>query len=127
MTGQRPLSAADQAIDHQLSDLGTSIRFILDVTPIDTEEVRRSFLGDPVEPSFTYRELVTDPEVLQTMLVGTKVPEVTDPTLGALLRTKHRELECSLSWLGSCAQLYGENFSVAIIEDLERKVSISAH
>ena len=29
--------------------------------------------------------------------------------------------------LGSCAELYGENFSVAIIEDLERKMGIGAH
>ncbi|RMB61430.1 flavohemoglobin expression-modulating QEGLA motif protein [Tessaracoccus antarcticus] len=94
-----PLSAADQAIDHQLSDLGGSIRFILDVTPIDADDVRESFLEHPHEPTFTYRELVTDPEVLQTMLAGTKVSDVADTTLGALLRNKHRELELQLSML----------------------------
>ncbi len=29
--------------------------------------------------------------------------------------------------LGTCAALYDENFSVAIVKDLERKLSISAH
>ncbi|MGV8846814.1 flavohemoglobin expression-modulating QEGLA motif protein [Tessaracoccus sp.] len=96
---ENPLSAADQAIDHQLSDLGSSVRFILDVTPVDADDVRESFLEEPTEPSFTYRELTTDPEVLQTMLAGTKVSEVDDTTLGALLRNKHRELELQLSML----------------------------
>ncbi len=46
-----PLSAADQAIDHQLSDLGSSVRFILDVTPVDTDDVRETFLDHPSEPT----------------------------------------------------------------------------
>ena len=33
MNYDNPLAITDQAIDHQLSQLGTSIRFILDVTP----------------------------------------------------------------------------------------------
>ena len=93
------LWAADQAIDHQLSDLGSSVRFILDVTPVDADEVRESFLKQPFEPTFTYRDLVTEPEVLQAMLAGTRVSEVADTTLGALLRNKHRELELQLSML----------------------------
>lgn len=99
MNDDNPLSAADQAIDHQLSDLGSSVRFVLDVTPVDAEEVREAFLERPAEPTFTYRDLVTDPEVLQTMLASTRVADVTDTTLGALLRNKHRELELQLSML----------------------------
>ena len=53
MNGENPLSAVDQAIDHQLSDLGSRVRFILDVTPVDADEVRESFLEHPAEPTFT--------------------------------------------------------------------------
>ena len=99
MIDPNPLSAADQAIDHQLSDLGTSVRFVLDVTPVDAHEVMQDFLESPAEPAFSYRDLVTDPEVLQTMLSTTKVSDVSDTTLGALLRNKHRELELQLAML----------------------------
>ncbi len=99
MRSESPLSAHDQAIDHQLSDLGAGVRFILDITPIDADEVMREFLDQPFEPTFAYRDLVTDPEVVQTMLAATKVSEVADTTLAALLRNKHRELELQLAML----------------------------
>ena len=54
-----PLAMVDQAIDLQLSQLSTSFRFILDVTPTDADDVKDSFLaGDIAEPEFTYRDYI---------------------------------------------------------------------
>ncbi|GAB3811328.1 hypothetical protein GCM10028820_02370 [Tessaracoccus terricola] len=96
-----PLSTNDQAVDHQLSQLGTSFRFILDVTPVDADDVSVAFLERPHEPEFTYREVGVDPEVAAKMLADVDVASVEDNTVGALLRGKHRELELQLAMLRS--------------------------
>ncbi|MDO5676237.1 MAG: DUF1704 domain-containing protein [Propionibacteriaceae bacterium] len=95
-----PLAMVDQAIDLQLSQLSTSFRFILDITPIDAEDVKDAFLaGDVDDPEFTYRDYVIEPEVLQTVLHSIDVSRVQDATVGALLRNKHRELDLQLQML----------------------------
>lgn len=95
-----PLAMVDQAVDLQLSQLSTSFRFILDITPIDAEDVKDAFLaGDVDEPKFTYRDYIIEPEVLQTVLHSIDVTRVQDSTVAALLRNKHRELDLQLSML----------------------------
>lgn len=95
-----PLAVIDRAVDHQLYQLGTSYRFILDVTPVDADDVKDAFLaGDVDEPEFTYRELTEDPEVLQCILEGIDVTRVQDGSVGALLRNKKRELGLQLAML----------------------------
>lgn len=92
--------ASDQAIDHSLAQVAQSFRFLLDITPVDADDVKGAFLeGDLSEPQFTYRELESDPEVLRTMLDDVDVTVVEDPTLGHLLRAKHREMELQLDML----------------------------
>ena len=104
MTYNNPLAIADQAIDHQLSQLGTSIRFILDVTPMNALDVREDFLaGRITEPEFVYRELSSEPEVLEEMLAGVDLMGVCDPSVAALLRGKHRELSLQLEMLKAAA------------------------
>ena len=113
-----PLSAQDQAIDHQLAQLAMSYRFILDLTPVDANEARKDFLdGDSKEPEFTYRELESDPEVLRAQLDAIDVDGVEDDTVRSLLRNKRREMElqldmlcarCSDDFLELSKQLYGE-------------------
>ena len=95
-----PLAMVDQAIDLQLSQLSTSFRFILDVTPTDADDVKDSFLaGDIAEPEYTYRDYIIEPEVLHTVLHSIDVSRVQDTTVAALLRNKHRELDLQLSML----------------------------
>lgn len=95
-----PLAVTDQAVDLQLSQLSTSFRFILDLTPVDANEVKEEFLsGDLNEPEFTYREFAIEPEVLQTVLAAIDCSRVQDATVQALLRNKHRELELQLDML----------------------------
>ncbi|MHA6523870.1 flavohemoglobin expression-modulating QEGLA motif protein [Tessaracoccus sp. G1721] len=100
MPEPNPLAVIDRAIDHQLSQLGQSFRFVLDVTPVDADDVKAAFLaGDLDEPSFTYRDLETDPEVLQTVLERIDVGAVQDGSVAALLGGKKRELGLQLAML----------------------------
>ena len=94
------LAAPDLAVDHALAQLSETFRFLLDVTPVDAEDVKKRFLDGAVpDPVFTYRELETDPAVVRRMLDEVAVTSVEDPTLGQLLRAKHREMEIQLDML----------------------------
>jgi uncharacterized protein (TIGR02421 family) len=102
MTTSTMLSDADLAIDRELARVSDSFRFLLDVTPVDMEEQRRAYLhGTATEPSFTYRPLEDDPEVTRAVLDAVPVADVEDPTLGHLLRAKHRELDRKLDMLAA--------------------------
>lgn len=96
-------SAGDLAIDHALARLSGGVRFLLDITPVDADEVREAYLsGEVTEPEFTYRDLETDPEVFEEELCSIDPAKVENTTLGALLRAKHREMELQLQML--CAR-----------------------
>lgn len=98
--GDSELSAADLAVDHRLALLSQSFRFLLEVTPVDADDLRDDFLeGREPDPGFTYRELDTDPDVVRAELDAIDVGEVEDPVLGQLLRAKHREMELQLDML----------------------------
>jgi uncharacterized protein (TIGR02421 family) len=102
MTPSTTLSDADLAIDRALARVSDSFRFLLDVTPVDVEEQRRAYLrGTVSEPSFTYRPLEDEPDVTRAVLDAVPVADVEDPTLGHLLRAKHRELGCQLDMLAA--------------------------
>lgn len=94
------LPPGDLAVDHTIAMLASSVRFLLDVTPVDADEHRTDFLASTIEePSFTYRELETDPDVLDAQLDQVALAEVSDATLGDLLRGKHRELKLQVEML----------------------------
>ncbi len=94
------LAPGDLAIDHELAQLSQSFRFLLDITPVDADDVKSHFLdGEDPEPDFTYRELEADPTVVRAMLDDIDVSAVEDATLAHLLRSKHREMELQLDML----------------------------
>ncbi|MBC2932303.1 flavohemoglobin expression-modulating QEGLA motif protein [Nocardioides sp. zg-1228] len=96
------LSAADLAVDHRLSLLAQSFRFLLDVTPVDADDLREDFLaGRQPDPPFTYRELETDPAVVRAELDDIDPGAVDDAVLGQLLRAKQREMELQLDMLAA--------------------------
>ena len=96
----RELSADDLALDHRLALLSGSFRFLLDITPVDADDLRDGFLeGRDPAPDFTYRELETDPEVVRAELDSIELGAIEDPVLGQLLRAKHREMELQLDML----------------------------
>lgn len=94
------LSTDDLAIDQQLARLSEGVRFLLEITPIDADQVRERFLaGEEPEPVFTYRELDVDPDVEEAALDKVDVGAVEDATLGHLLRAKHREMKLQVDML----------------------------
>ena len=96
----RGVSPADLAVDHQLALLSQSFRFLLDITPVDADDLRDGFLdGRDPEPDFTYRDLEVDPEVVRRELASVELADVEDPVLGQLLRAKHREMGLQLDML----------------------------
>ena len=100
--GAEGLSAGDLALDHRLALLSESYRFLLDITPVDADDLRDDFLaGRLPDPGFTYRELETDPEVVRAELDSIDLGEVDDPVLAQLLRAKHREMGIQLDMLGA--------------------------
>lgn len=111
------LSKADLAIDHQLAEIALSFRFLLDLTPVDTDQHRAAYAaGTTTDPDFTYRELEDDPALIAERLAATDLGNVQDPILATLLRDKHRELElqvqmlrarCTDDFLQLSVELYG--------------------
>ena len=96
----RPFSVADLAIDHTLAQTAGGMQFLLDVTPVNADDVRREFVdGHVSEPEFTYRPLEVSPDILAKALENIDVADVEDATLGHLLRAKHRELGLQIQML----------------------------
>lgn len=133
---QPSLSPGDVAVDHALAQLTTSFRFILAVTPVNAADECDAFVaGDRREPAFAYRDLEVDPEVVLAELDRIGVDDVDDPTLGHLVRDKHRELTLQAHMLGSrdstdfrdlSVELFGTAPPdlVAVAESLLREVPV---
>ena len=128
-------SPNDLAIEHQLAWLSETIRFLLEVTPLDADEAREAFfVGDVDEPVFTYRELSIDLDIAEAALANVNLPAIEDNTLRTLLEHKRDELGLQLQMLRArdtedflelSAQLFGrvdpELLSTArhILDDIE--------
>lgn len=95
------LSVESLGVDYALAQLAGSLRFLLDITPLNAEECRERFLADGAEPAFVYRELETDPAVLTAVLDDIDLTRVDDPLLAQLLRRKHRELKLQFQLLAA--------------------------
>jgi uncharacterized protein (TIGR02421 family) len=95
----RVLRPSDLAIDHELADTASSIRFLLDVTPVNLIEARRRFLSDGAAPEFVYGPLADDPVVIETRLEAIAIDSVEDAALARILTSKRREVELQLQML----------------------------
>jgi uncharacterized protein (TIGR02421 family) len=87
------------AIDGELAEVARSIRFLLDVTPVNLIEARRKFFCDAATPEFVYGPLVDDPSVTATRLGAIDTDAVEDAALATILTSKRRELELQLHML----------------------------
>lgn len=95
------LSVGSLGVDYALAQLALSLRFLLDVTPLNAEECRPRFLAEGIEPEFVYRDLETDPAVLLAVLDDIDLTRVDDPLLAQLLRRKQRELNLQFQLLAA--------------------------
>ncbi len=93
-------SPADLAADHAMAALAGSVRFLLEMTPVNADEVRAGFLARPeTDPVFEYRPLDVDPDVLDAQVDALPLDAVTDATLAALLRSRQREMTLRVEML----------------------------
>lgn len=94
------LTAADLAADHLMASLAAQVRFLLEVTPVNADDVCETFLADPEhEPRFAYRPYEVHPDILDAQLAAMPLEGVEDPTVGALLRARHREMQVRVEML----------------------------
>jgi len=101
VTTTNPFSAGDLAVDRELADLASGFRFLLDLTPVDLAEARRTFDADGRPPPFGYRPLEDDPALTVKRLADVPTDSVEDPILASLLLAKQRELQLQLEMLSS--------------------------
>lgn len=111
------LSPTDLAVDHTLAMLSDSMRFLLDITPVNSDGEKQRFIeGTHEEPTFIYRDLETDPAIQAAQIAQVALGEVEDSTVGKLLQSKRRELSLQIDMLRArgtddfrqlSAELYG--------------------
>lgn len=93
-------SPADLAADHAMASLAGTVRFLLEMTPVNADEVRADFLAHPEsDPAFEYRPLDVDPDVLDAQVAALPLDTITDTTLAALLRNRQREMTLRVEML----------------------------
>jgi uncharacterized protein (TIGR02421 family) len=133
--GRRTLEEATVAVDHALAEIGTSFRFLLQVSPVNAQEERERLEanGYSEEPVFRYRPLTVDPELLKRRLFRLPIERVEDPALAWLFRESQEELDRKITMLrdrgtrqfffGSL-QLFGEvePHLLALAEEILRRV-----
>jgi uncharacterized protein (TIGR02421 family) len=122
------IPAHDLAVDHELADIASSIRFLLDVTPVNLLDARRAFFADrTTTPRFAYRPLEDDPDVTDSRIASVDIDAVEDADLRYLLTAKRRELDLQLEMLRNrgtarflelSVQLYG-TVGPALLGDAE--------
>ena len=83
-----------------MASLAGSVRFLLEMTPVNADDVRAAFLARPEsDPVFEYRELDVDPDVLDAQVAALPLDDVADTTLAALLRNRQREMTLRVEML----------------------------
>lgn len=93
-------SPLDLDIDRQLSELASSLPFLLLITPTNASECKSRFLADGQEPDFTYRRL-PDLNRYETALGSIGVSAADEPVLRNLFGLLHRELSLRIDLLDS--------------------------
>lgn len=88
-------------IDQELVDINNSFDFLLLVTVTNHEEEWEKFKNGKFSqsPTFQYRLINVDPELLKRRLFNIPIEEVDDPTLALIFRDKRDELDRMLNML----------------------------
>ena len=92
---RRRLVKAARDVDRRLASVSNSLRYLLLVTPTNTEQCFYEFTkhGCDEPPSFSYRPLDVDPELLKRQIYEIHLERAEDPTLIAIFREKQQELD----------------------------------
>jgi uncharacterized protein (TIGR02421 family) len=116
--GPRRLLKATRHADRRLAEIADQIDLLLAVTPVNADDAWAVFrdAGFRQEPTFHYRPLAVDPDLLKRALYAVPLERVEDPTLVGIFRAQRQALDRQVTMLedrGSDAflpaslQLYG--------------------
>src|SRR5690606_21487835 len=102
MLGTTELHALVWEIDDKLAEYNNLFDFLLLVTPINVKEEWESFSKSKYlgTPSFHYRPMPIDPELIKRKLYNLPIEHISDPTLAYLFRDKRKEIDRMLNMLG---------------------------
>ena len=117
--GRRAVVRAVRAVDGELSRIGDAYDFLLACTPVNATAEWEAFRSNGFReaPTFRYRPLTHDPELLLRRLYAVPLEDVEDPTLERIFREKVREVARQLTMLAErnthrflygSLQMYGE-------------------
>ncbi|MCJ7766174.1 MAG: flavohemoglobin expression-modulating QEGLA motif protein [Thiovulaceae bacterium] len=100
--GRRSVTKVVWEIDRALAEIDDSFDFLLQVTPVNTNEAWEEFKesGYRKAPRFYYRLRPFDPAVVKRRLYAIPVEKIEDPTLLQLFSEKRDELDRKLTMLG---------------------------
>lgn len=110
--GPKKLDKTVSDVDRQLQEISDAFGFLLQVTPINSENAWKEFQKSSFDrnPVFFYRPLPFHPDLLKRKLYAIPLEHIEDPTLGHILREKRDELDLKISMLinrGTRNFLYG--------------------
>ena len=90
-------------IDNVLLRESTKFDFLLLTTPINTHEAWLQFQSDGYRktPTFHYRPIPVDPDLVKRNLYNLPIEDIYDPTIAYLFRDKRRELDDMMTMLAS--------------------------
>lgn len=117
--GPTSLVKAARLVDQQLCEVSGSFDFLLQVTPVNSDQAWQQFQSDNYqqEPNFTYRPLPYDPNLLKRRLFDIEIERIEDPTLAQLFWEQQEEIDRQLTalrdlntpnFLYGSLQIYGE-------------------
>ncbi|HEV3472332.1 MAG TPA: tyrosine/phenylalanine carboxypeptidase domain-containing protein [Actinomycetota bacterium] len=99
--GRRHLVPGGSEIDQKLAAVGSGLDALFHITPMNTERALRDFIDGGFEenPSFHYRPLPFDPDLVKRELYDLPIEDVPDPALASVLREKRLELDRTITLL----------------------------
>lgn len=99
--GRRAMVKAVWDTDRGLAAISSAFDFLLGCTPINADAAWNEFRDNAFEraPSFRYRLLSIDPELLKRRLYNIPIERVEDPTIAWLFRDKRSELDRQITML----------------------------
>ncbi len=97
-----PITDHERRIDKELTQISEAHRFLVDLTPTNTDEAREAYLADPSSPpKFTYRALKDLPNRVRKAAAAVDVSAATDPGIRHLFEQKRDELEMQAEMLAA--------------------------
>jgi uncharacterized protein (TIGR02421 family) len=116
--GPRRLLQATRQADRRLAEIAGQIDYLLAITPVNADGAWAEFRdgGFRHDPTFHYRPLTVDPDLLKRALYAVPLERVEDPTLEGMFRAQRQSLDRQVSlledrgseaFLPTSIQLYG--------------------